>query len=166
VLSGEAAPAASEAASSLLIKVLAAVDAEPGIKSVRITLKPKNREPVRSDVAVVVRPPFALRVRPEPLTVAPGGMASFWVGVQREPGFHGPVELRLSGLPVGLKPEGKLVVAPDADGIAVTLKMTDGSPPLSAPATLGITGVARMPRGPVRVDSAVRPMLAGQTAEK
>src|SRR5205823_13329947 len=84
-----------------IVRVLAAVDAEPGVKTVKIQMIPAGNTPIVREVAVVVRPPMTVRAHPGPVVLAPGGSATFWVGVWREPGFDGPVELQFEGLPQG-----------------------------------------------------------------
>jgi hypothetical protein len=163
-LVGEAAGAANEGAA--MVKVLAAVDAEPGNKVVRVALKPKGKPPMSRDVEVVVRPPFALRMPAEPVLLEPGSAVTFRVGIERETGFAGPVELRFDRLPAGVKAEGRLTLKPGEESLEIKLQMGKSATPLSEAVAFGITGVARMPRGPVRVKSEVRPMLAGRPADK
>jgi hypothetical protein len=163
-LVGETPGAANEAAA--MVKVLAAVDAEPGNKTVRVTLKPKGMPPMTRNVEVVVRAPFTLRMPADPLILEPGASASFRVTIERESGFTGPVEIRFDRLPQGVKPEGRLTVKPGEDGLDVKLQMGKSATPLGEAIAFGITGVARMPRGPVRVKGEIRPMLTGRPAEK
>ena len=57
-------------------------------------------------------------------------------------------------------------MAANQDGRMVTLAMGPDAPALAEPVAVRVVGEVRMPRGPVRVDAAVRPMIVGPAAEK
>jgi hypothetical protein len=153
-------------ASGAVVKVLASVDAEVGVRNVKIRFLPNGAPPSERTIAVVVRPPITVRARSDSIQLTPGGNATVWVGVQREWGFFGPVDLIVEGLPPGISSEGKLTISSEQDGMEVKLVMAGDAMPVTAPVALGIIGKARMPRGPVRVKSQIQPMLTARPAEK
>jgi hypothetical protein len=61
---------------------------------------------------------------------------------------------------------GRAVVPPEENGGVVRLVRAKSARPLARPAALRVMGVARMPKGQVSVDSAIRPMVEDRPAEE
>lgn len=152
-----------------LVRVGADVDAPAGERAVVIRFRSLNGEPVERREAVEVRPPIALKAAEEEVAIAPGRTAVLRVEVVREPGAgdREPVQLALD-LPAGVRVSdpAALRVAPGRGTAEVVLALEDGAEAPSAPVAVGIAGTIRMPRGRVRVEAAVRPMLTGPAAEE
>jgi hypothetical protein len=146
--------------------VVAAVDAEPGAKTVKITLQPDKGTTLSREFSVLVRAPIRVQLRREPIELAPGGTASVSVLVVREIGFKGPVDFRFLNLPEGVSVSGGLLLPAGKDCLEVRLTMAETAPRITDPLALQVVGVVRMPRGPVRVEAANRPMLLTPKAEK
>jgi hypothetical protein len=148
------------------VRVQAAVDAEPGVRAVKLRFRPVKGDEVERQVAVIVRAPIRVSARAEALALPAGGSASLWVSVEREAGYAGAVEVRVSGLPQGVRMASRLVIPPGETGGMVRLARAQASKPMAQPWALKVTGTARMPKGPVVVDSAIRPMLEDRVAEE
>lgn len=159
-------PASSDSAeSNMVLRVQAAVDAPQGVSPLEITFKPEGKEPSRVEVPLIVRPPIRVSVRPEPIVLEPNGTAELWVGVEREPGYSGPVELRVTELPDGVRAPGRFVVRAGENGGVVRLVRGKQAKRIVQVAAR-VSGVVRMPQGAVSVDSAIRPMVTGRSAEE
>ncbi|MDB5349788.1 MAG: Bacterial Ig-like domain [Planctomycetota bacterium] len=144
-----------------IIRVIASVDAKPGAHSLSISLKTKAGQSIERTATVIVRPPISVVAREGIVELIKGKPTNLWVGITRESGFDGPVDLKLD-LPKGVRIEGQATVPAGEPGANIVLIATDE---LKEPFAVRITGVARMPQGPVRVDSAIRPMIVSRTAE-
>lgn len=157
---------AQEVDGVVAVRVQAAADAAPGVRAVKVRFRPKDGDVVEYEVAVIVRPPVRVTARSEALALPPGGSASLWVGVEREGAYSGPVELRVTGLPQGVKMAGRVVIPPEETGAMVRLVRASSAKPWAQPVAVRVQGVARTPKGPVAVDSAIRPMLEDRAAEE
>ncbi len=144
-----------------IVRVLAAVDAKPGVHSVSIRAKFKDGQTIEHTASVIVRPPISVNVRAGTVELIKGKRTNLWVGVVREEGFDGPVEFKLE-LPKGVRMTGRAMIPDGETGVNLSLIALDD---LRGAFSVRVTGVARMPRGPVRVDSAIRPMIVSRTAE-
>ena len=139
------------------VKVAAAEDAIPGVRTVTLTLKAKDGPEVTESVHLIVRPPIRVRAAE---SSSPDG--TLRVNVEREAGFEGPVELRFNGLPEGVEAKPPLIVPAEADSAEVRFEGKSGAVVSSA---VGVIGVVRMPGGLVRVESANRASLTIPAAE-
>jgi hypothetical protein len=159
-------PTAAQAdAPGAVVRVTATADVAPGTRELTITVTPSGGDPIVRNVPLAIRPPITIRPRPESIALAPGGTAKLWVGVEREPGFKGEVELRINP-PRGVRAVGPIPrIKPGQDGCEVTLAMADAPGTPAGPAEVRITGVVRL-RTSVRVESAIRPMIMSPAAEK
>jgi hypothetical protein len=152
-----------------LVRLIADTDAAPGVRTDEGELTPVGGEPIRLPASVIVRPPVSLRVRESALAIAPGQPAALFVAVQREAGVDEkePVTLSLD-LPKGVKvaDPNSLKVPADKPGAEIRLELEGGEAGPESPVAVAVTAKIRMPRGPVRVESANRPMLSRAAAEK
>ena len=147
---------------SRIVRLTAAADAVPGVHSVTVqSPAPEGVKPSLT-ASVIVRPPIAIRARNEPIILSKDHAATVWVNVTREPGFEGAVDLEFT-LPKGVRLAGKATVPAGSSGLNFVL---EGESVENRPFALRVAGVARMPQGPVRVDSAIQPMIVSRTAEK
>jgi hypothetical protein len=149
------------------VRVVAEADAPPGPAEVAVVVRPAGRAEDRRVERVEVRPPFALRPEAERLEIGHGAPAALAVAVAREAGADGPIRLELE-LPEGVEvaDASALTVPPGRDRAEVALRLAEGAGPPAEPVALGLTGTIRMPRGQVRVVSAVRPLLSRVSAEE
>jgi hypothetical protein len=145
-----------------IIRLTAGVDAAPGARTVGVTLFFRGEETGSNSATIIVRPPIEVRARDERIVMAKGKPSALWVGVTREAGFDGPVDLKVD-LPPGVRVVGKTTVPADQAGMELLL---EGEMAGTEPFAVRVTGVARMPRGPVRIESAIRPMIVSRSAEK
>jgi hypothetical protein len=165
-IGGSAAASANAPEIKPIMRVVAAVDAEPGVRPVRLRFEPTGSPAVVREVAVIVRPPIRVHSRPDPIALSPGASARIVVGIGREPGYDGPVELRVEGLPEGVRVSGRSVV-PKGEAVGTVRLVRDATaPPIAREVAVRVVGVARMPRGPVSVDSAIRPMVRETLSEE
>lgn len=149
-----------------IVRVLAATDAPVGPHTMTIRVVPKGGKPSAREVEIDVRAPVHVDTSKGSIALAPGGTAMLAISVRREAGYGGPIDVRLEGLPKGVKAAGPLRLAPNEDRLEARLAMDADAPPLAEPAPIRVVAVVRMPRGPVRVDSANRPMVMSPRAEK
>lgn len=147
-------------ASPRLVHLEAAPDCLPGVRTLSVESTSADTMITRT-ASVIIRPPFSIRARDEPITLTDGKASEFWVELVREDGFAGPVELAIE-LPEGLKVAGSTTIEPGQTGMAVRL---EGKIPVNGPLEVRVAGVARMPQGRVRVESTIRPRIAGVTSE-
>ncbi len=99
----------------VLVRVLAAADAAPGVRPVSISYSMTGCSTRSAEAVVIVRPPAALLNRAETITLGPDGSAGLWVGVRREVGCLEEVEVRVEGLPPGVKMAEPLKLREDGD---------------------------------------------------
>ncbi|HEV3167092.1 MAG TPA: PPC domain-containing protein [Isosphaeraceae bacterium] len=150
-----------------MVRIQAAVDAELGARPLVLTLEPKQGKIVVKELVLEVRPPVHVMVGvTDAIRLEPGGKAVLPVTIKREAGYTGDVGLKLEGLPKGVKAGGSLLIPNEQTKLDVPLEMDATAEPLAKPASFRVIGMARMPRGPVRVDSANRPMVISHSAEK
>jgi hypothetical protein len=161
-----AIPSSDATDAGLALRVQAAVDAPVGVTSVTIRFRPNDGPEEVFEVPVVVRRPLRVSAAPGPIKVAPNGTAELWVGVEREGTYTGPVELRVTGLPDGIRAPGRFVVPAGENGGVVRLVSPRRAKPIGPAANVRVSGVVRMVQGSVSVDSAIRPMVMGRTAEE
>ncbi len=155
-----------ESTSDVTIHVLASVKAEPGSHVVKVAYTPAGGPTVEREVTVEVKVPIEVRPAAETIFLKPGDNATFAVEVVREKGFEGEVELKLEGLPRGVKAGKGITLAPGTAKAEVRLEMNADARPLAKPAEVRVVGMARMPRGNVAVDSKIRPMIRARPADK
>ena len=144
------------------VRLTATADCAPGVRSLTVHRTAPEGGKLSRSASVIVRPPIVVFARDEPVVLAKGKRANLWVGVRREPGFEGAVELEFV-LPKGVRVAGEKTVPAGSSGRNVVL---EGEPAENTPFALRVAGVARMPQGPVRVDSAIQPMIVSRIAEK
>ena len=161
-LASQVVPPAPAGPSAAVVRILAAVDALPGNREVTIRVQAPGGEPISQTITLVVRPPIAVRPRELAVAIQPGGTAKLWVAVERTSPFSGPVDLRISDLPPGVTLTGPSSLKADEEGRELTLSMAADAAMPAGPTALKITGTARMPRGPVRVEAETRPSLGGR----
>ena len=156
-------PVARKEGADAVVRVTALADLAPGMREVTVKVTPAGGEPIVRAVPLTIRPPIVLRPRPESIPLAPGATATLWVGIEREPGFKGPVDLRIN------PPRGVRLIGPvprikeGQDGCEVRLALAERADLPAAPAEVKITGVVRL-RTSVRVESAIRPRIVSQPA--
>jgi hypothetical protein len=150
-----------------IIRIIASPKAETGKKPLFVTLNPKGGKPKVRELSLDVRAPFRLGVPAAPIVLAPGASATFHVDLTRESGFNGPVEVKLTDLPKGARVvAAALEIGTGEQGCDVRLEMDAQAAPVRAPQAFKVSGLARMPRGQVQLDSAIRPMVISNLAEK
>jgi hypothetical protein len=165
-VSKPAPPSLDTTDARLAVRVQAAIDAPPGVATVRIRFQEPNQAEQVFEVPVIIRAPVRITARPEPIMIGPNGTAELWVGVEREGTYSGPVELRVTGLPDGVRAPGRFVVPPGESGGVVRLVSPKRAKPIGPGSAVRVSGVVRMVQGAVSVDSAIRPMVVGRTAEE
>lgn len=144
------------------VRLRAAPDAALGAGGASLKVAPIGGESVDRTVFTAVWRPFSLHLASRRVSVSAEGSGSLYIGVERAPGFVGPVDLKLEPLPAGVTIVGPTRVAPDQSGLTIALQ---GARSISSPQTLTVSGVATMDGGQVRVESAERAILGGR-AEK
>jgi hypothetical protein len=115
---------------------------------------------------VEVKAPIEVRPAAGAIFLRPGENATFPIEVRREAGFAGEVELRLDGLPRGVKGSKGITLAPGETTVEVRLEMISDARPIAKPVELRVVGMARMTSGIVSVESKIRPMIQARPADK
>ena len=99
--------------------------------------------------------------------IAPGGAATLRVAFERASDSVGPLRFQVEGLPEGVAVAGGDTSIQAQDRSAeIRLEMAADAPPIGEAVPLRVAAMARMPRGMVRVDSPIRPMLVTAPAEE
>jgi hypothetical protein len=152
---------------SAIVRVVAAPDARPGARKVTLTVKTVKGEPIRSEQLVDIQVPIRLEVSDSPVEIGAETTASLNVSVERRKGADGPIDLKLA-LPPGVRVADRrtLTIPRNEIRTAIPLGLDPGAEPPDEPKPVVVTGKIRMPRGSVKVEAAVRPMLSGVSAEK
>jgi hypothetical protein len=151
---------------NVTIHVLASIKAQLGRHRVKVSYTPAGGPRSTKEVMVEVKAPIEVRPAPGTIFLKPGDQANFQVEVKREEGFQGEVELKLEGLPRGVKPPKLIELASGVSMIDVRLEMNAEAKPIAKPTELRVVGMARMPRGNVSVESQIRPMIEPRLADK
>ena len=148
------------------IRVIAKPDAPIGLVPVEVRFKSGAVEITRH-LTVVVRAPARLATNANPIRFdAKSGLASVCVGVEREPGYRGPVSLQLK------TPAGVRVVEPppwtiEGDRLHLTLQAEDSvQTGQDTPLVLEIQAEALTSRGVAVLQSQKRSMFRGQVADE
>jgi hypothetical protein len=152
--------------SDVTVHVLASIKAQLGPHVVKVSYTPSGGPTTVREVVVEVKSPIEVRPAAEAILLKPGDNATLKVDVRREPGFDGEVELKLEGLPRGVKAGKGLTLGPGVKAAEVRLEMNPEAKPIAKPTELRVVGMARMPRGNVSVDSKIRPMIQARPADK
>ena len=155
-----------ESASGVTVHVLASAKAKVGPHPVKVSYTSPGGSTVVHEVTVEVKEPIEVRPAAEAIFLAPGDGATFKVEIRREAGFDGEVELKLEGLPRGVKPPKGITFGTGASSAEVRLEMNADAKPIAKSVELRVVGMARMPRGNVSVDSKIRPMIRARPADK
>ncbi len=155
-----------ESTSDVTIHVLASIKAQLGPHKVKVSYAPPGCPAVVHEVNVEVKAPIEVRPAAESIFLNPGDSATFKVEVRREAGFDGEIELKLEGLPRGVKLAKGVTFNPGMTAVEVKLEMNSEAKPIAKPVALRVVGMARMPRGNVSVDSKIRPMIQARPADK
>jgi hypothetical protein len=150
----------------VVVHVQASIVAEPGTHPVKVAYTLPGRPTMTKEVSVEVKPPIEVRPSTETIFLKPGDQATFRVVIRREAGFDGEVEIKIDGLPVGVKTVGNLELGPGKSSLEIRLEMENGTKPIERPVGLRVVGMARMPRGNVSVESKIRPMIEARLADK
>ena len=148
------------------IHVFASSKAMLGPHPVKVSYTPPGGSPTVHEVTVEVKAPIEVRPAAEGIFLRPGDGATFKVEVRREAGFEGEVELKLEGLPRGVKLAKGVTLGAGVTSAEVRLEMNAEAKPISRATELRVVGMARMPRGNVSVDSKIRPMIQARPADK
>ena len=90
-------------ASDVVIHVLASIKAQLGPHPVKVTYTPPGGPHGRPRGHGRGQGPIEVRPSAEAIFLKPGDGATFKVEIRREAGFEGEVELKLEGLPRGVK---------------------------------------------------------------
>jgi hypothetical protein len=117
-------------------------------------------------VTVEVKAPIEVKSPAEAIFLNPGDTAKVAVEIVREKGFDGEVEVKLEGLPRGVKAGKGITLATGMTKAEVKLEMNADAKPLAKPSEVRVVGMARMPRGNVSIDSKIRPMIQPRPADK
>ncbi len=149
----------------LLVRVLAAPDAAPGVFPVTISYAMTGCRTRTSEALVIVRAPATLVNRAETIALKPGGSAGLWVGLRREVGCLEEVDVRLEGLPPGVKMTGPLTLKEGETEDVLRLEMEGNARPLTTATAVRVVASVRMPRGVVAIASENRPMIVAAPAE-
>jgi hypothetical protein len=167
ISSGSTLPDSEEATPEVLVRVLASAKAVPGVYPVEIVHSMTGGKPQHRQVVVIVRPPVEILNRSEPITIKPGGTAEFWVGLRREIGAEtAEVDLKLEGLPRGVKMKGTATARANEYETLVTLEMSPNARPVAKSTAVKVVAVVQMPRGNVSVESRNRAMIGAASAEE
>ncbi len=154
------------AASGVTVHVLASARAKPGPYPVKVSYTSPAGSAVVREVTVVVKAPIEVRTAAEAIFLNPGDGATIPVEVRREPGFDGEIELKVEGLPRGVKLARGVTLGAVVSKGEIRLEMNADARPIAGSAELRVVGMARMPRGNVPVDSKIRPMIRARPADK
>ncbi len=149
----------------LLVRVLAAADAAPGVFPVTISYAMTGGRRHTSEAVVIVRPPATLLNRAETVALRPGGSAGLWVGLRREVGCVEEVEVRLDGLPAGVKLAEPVTLKEGENEGVLRLEMEPNAAPLTTATAIRVVASVRMPRGVVAIESGNRPMIVASPAD-
>ncbi len=144
-------------------RLRAAVDAEPGLRTLRLAIARPGGGLIERAVPIWVKAPVAVLARADALELEAGGEAILWAGVFREPGVTAEVRLEVEGLPPGVRAEP---IDGPGPGMAVRLSRVADGPSLSGSSPLRVVAVVSMPGGEVRAESPIRPMLVPIAADK
>ena len=166
VISAGTSLAEDESASDVTVHVLSSIKAQLGPHVVKVEYTPAGGPKTVREVVVEVKAPIEVRPAADAIFLKPGDNATFKVEIVREAGFDGEVELKLEGLPRGVKSPKGMTLGPGAKTAEVRLEMIPEARPIARPTELRVVGLARMPRGNVPVDSKIRPMIRARPADK
>jgi hypothetical protein len=167
ISSGSTLPDSDEATPEVLVRVLASAKAVPGVYPIEIVHTMTGGKPQRREVVVIVRPPVEVLNRSEPIAIRPGGTAELWVGLRREIGAEtAEVDVKLEGLPRGVKMKGTTTIRAGESEALVTLEMSPNARPIAKPTAVKVVAVVQMPRGNVTVESGNRAMFAATGTEE
>jgi hypothetical protein len=155
-----------EPGSSVTIHVLASIKAELGLHRVKVSYTPEGGSASVKEVTVEVKAPIEVRPAAETIFLRPGDQATFKVDVKRQPGFEGEVEIKLEGLPRGVKAPRSIELGSGVSTVEIRLEMNPEARPIAKPTALRVVGMARMPRGNVSVESKIQPMIEARSADK
>ncbi len=144
------------------VRLSASPNADPGVRTVTVTVSPRGRPPIEWQASVIVRPPVSVRVRDELLVLAPDATSRLVVAITREPGFDGPVRVEITP-PPGVRVLGRTTIPTHETILEVELagRVRDGSD-----SSVRVVAVATMTAGAVRAESTNRAKIAGPSAEK
>ncbi len=151
--------------SDVIVRVLASPKAVPGVYPVAITYSTTGGSKQTREVSVIVRAPVEALVRDEPIAIKPGGKATFWVGLRRARGAEVDVDLKVEGLPRGVKQVDVPTLKENGSEAEIKLEMTASARPLTKPTAVRVVAIARMPRGAVATESRIRPMIVAAPAD-
>jgi hypothetical protein len=149
----------------VLVRVLAAANAVPGVHPVLISYAMTGGRTQTAEAVVIVRPPASLVNRAETIALKPGGSAGLWVGVCREVGCLEEVEVHVKGLPQGVTLAGPLTLKEGETEGVLRLEMAPTALPLTSATAVRVVASVRMPRGVVAIESRNRPMIVAGSAE-
>ncbi len=167
ILSGASVPDSDEEnPGDVIVRVLASPKAVPGVYPVSISYSLSGGKPVTREVSVIVRRPIEVLIRPEPITLKPGEDRTVWVGIRREPGATAEVELKVEGLPRGVKLKVPVTLKETDTEAELVLAMSATAKPIAKATEMRLLAIVRMPRGTVMVESRNRPMIVGGSAEE
>ncbi|HEY2158545.1 MAG TPA: hypothetical protein VGH33_23145, partial [Isosphaeraceae bacterium] len=165
IANGAATDSDEERPGDVLVRVLAAADAVPGVHAVSISYAMTGGRTHTAEAVVIVRPPASLLSRAETIALKPGSSAELWVGVRREVGCLEEVEIRVEGLPPGVTLAGPLTLKEGESEGVLRLEMAATAAALTKATIVRIVASVRMPRGVVAIESGNRPMIVAAPAE-
>jgi hypothetical protein len=148
-----------------IARILSSPATPPGVYPVRISARFAGGRTIEARANVVVRRPLEPLVRAETLRIAPGGSAVLRVGVLREPGCIGEVEIRVGDLPAGVSISSPTTLSEGESEILLRLEMAKNAPEIATERELSVVAVARMPRGAVATETVNRPRIVSAPAE-
>ena len=155
-----------EAQGDVRVRVLASAKAVPGVYPVTISYTMTGGKAQTTDLVVIVRAPVEVLTRAETIAMKPGGSAEVWVGLRREVGCLEEVELKVEGLPRGVKLAEPLTLKEGESEGVLRLEMEPAARPIPKTTAVRVVATVRMPRGSVALESRNRPMIAAAPAER
>ncbi len=155
-----------ESPGDVRVRVLASAKAVPGVYPVAISYAMSGSKTHASDVVVIVRAPVEVLTRAEMIVLKPGGSAELWVALRREVGCLEEVELKVEGLPRGVKLAEPVTLNEGGSEGLLRLEMAASARPSAKPTEVRVVATVRMPRGTVTIEAKNRPMIAMQSAER
>ncbi len=154
-----------EASPEAVVRVLASAKAKPGPYRIKVTYAPPGGSRSVHEVTVEVRAPVTLEAPASDLFLRPGDTLKLAIKLRRQAGFDGEVELKLEGLPRGVKVAKAVTIPAGADSGEVALEMAGTAKPLARSSEIRVVGMARAGGSTVVVESPNRPILKPRPAD-
>ncbi len=154
-----------ESAPEAIVRVIASPKAKPGSYLIRVTYAPPGGSKSTHEAKVEVRAPVEVEAPSGDILVRPGDSATLAIKIRREAGFDGEVDLKLEGLPRGVKVAKSVTIAAGTTAAEVAIEMASTAKPLAKASEIRVVGMARTPGSAVAVESRIRPMIRPRPAD-